>query len=641
MALEGLKRASLKALRRFAKGSGLSSVLGESRIAHRFRRGYYRRFPLPEEDPQRGPVSLKMQHPDDADSRYNVLLVQVPLPANQRHKRIIPLGLAYIASYLLERKPELNVGILDAQLQSLTYWRTLSKILEHKWDIVGIGYWTVQSQFAANLTKAIKAHCPETIVVHGGVHPTIWPEEALQVADYAVLHEGEETFHELVDALQNGGSVDSIKGIAYLRDGDIVKTEPRPFIADLDSLPFPAWHLLPIERYKMPLHVVGGERLPIVGSRGCPYECSFCCSPLIWKRKVRWRSARNVVDEMKAIIDQYGISYFHFWDDNMTLKPQYVDDLCRTIIDDKLDIKWIGLDRSDHLNRHPELLSLMKESGCVGIEVGVESANPDTLLHIQKNQAVDENYIALENQKKAGLYPLYTCMAFNPGESIVGYYLQKEFLDEAQRGYHWYEHFHPFTFPLYMGQFSTPYPGTELERLAPQLGVVLLDEPEELYHHRINFIPNSLLDDVPVRTINKLSTDHYYMYLLATWTGLYTVYDHRNNREELAQGLYDAWRFLNALFQRCSGRFTVRQLAIRMSEQLNLPMTKSLRMTAFTVYLFAQLGILRSALYHLDLDIEPKCYQIPGDKKWQIMDLLRDNGVTQRKMVGSFSVYRG
>jgi len=637
---ERVKSGLLRSVRKWAIRSGLSSLIGETRIAHRLRRMYYKKFPLPQVRLPGDPIVLKMQYPDDTD-RFSVLLIQVPLPGNERHKRIIPLGISYLASYLIEKMPDVNVGILDAQVQSLNYWETVTKIAERKWDIVGIGYWAVQAQFARNVSLAIKSRCPDTVVVHGGVQPTAVPEEALESADYLVLHEGEVTFHELVKTLREGADPSTIRGLGYKKDGQVVRTVPREFLRDLDALPFPAWHLLPIEQYKMPLHVVGGERMPIIGSRGCPYECSFCSSPLMWKRRVRWRSPENVVAEMKEMVKQYGINYFHFWDDNLTLKPDFIRGVCELIIEEKLDVKWIGLDRAEHLNRHPELLELMNKAGCVGIEIGIESANPDTLLHIRKNQGINENHIALINQREAGLYPLYTCMAFNPGESITGYYLQREFLDEAQEGYNWYDYFHPFPFPLYMGQFCTPYPGTQLHEEAPDLGVVLLDDPEERFHHKINFVPNSLLEDVPTRTIHQLEAHHYYLYLLATWSAFYTEFGMRNTRDELAHRLHDSWRFLNAYFGRCEGRFTVRQLAVQLAEYLNFNFNKSVRLTAFTTYVLGQLGIVRSALYHTDLKIEPRCFDIPGNRKWQIVELLNDMGVTPKNMVVDFSLYPG
>ena len=115
----------------------------------------------------------------------------------------------------------------------------------------------------------------------------------------------------------------------------------------------------------------------------------------------------------------------------------------------------------------------------------------------------------------------------------------------------------------------------------------------------------------------------------------------RNTRDELAHRLYDSWRFLNAYFGRSEGRFTVRQLAIQLAEYLDLNFNKSVRLTAFTTYILAQLGIVRSALYHTDLEIEPRCFEIPGDRKWQITDLLNDMGVTPKKMVVDFRLYPG
>ena len=146
---------------------------------------------------------------------------------------------------------------------------------------------------------------------------------------------------------------------------------------------------------------------------------------------------------------------------------------------------------------------------------------------------------------------------------------------------------------------------------------------------------------MPLRTIDKLTPEYDYMHLLAVWTALYTVFDHNNPRQEIVNYLYDAWRVLNALFGRATGRFTVRQLAIRISEELNIPMTKSLRLTAFTVYIFAQLGVFRSAINNLDVDVKPVCYEIPADKKWQIIEFLREKGVTEKNMCPDFSVYRG
>src|SRR3989338_6475585 len=164
--------------------------------------------------------------------------------------------------------------------------------------------------------------------------------------------------------------------------------------------------------------------MPVIGSRGCPYNCSYCVSPLIWLREVRWRSPENVIEELKEIIKKFQIPQFHFWDDNFLLNREYVIGLCEGILKENLKIKWIGLTRASHVQKNKDLIDLLAKAGCIGLEVGIESANPETFLQIHKeeNLAVIEEIAKL--QKDNGMYPLFTYMAFNPGETINGYYLQ-------------------------------------------------------------------------------------------------------------------------------------------------------------------------------------------------------------------------
>ena len=190
------------------------------------------------------------------------------------------------------------------------------------------------------------------------------PEEALNHADVIVCHEGEETMAELMDKVKKGKDFHGLKGIIYNSNGNLRINEPRPFIKDLDSIPFPDWELLEhMERYDTPMHIVGGQRMPIFGSRGCPYNCTFCSSPKIWKRRVRWRKADQVALEMKTIKEKYGIKSVHFWDDNLMMKPSFMEKLCQEIITLGLDMNWVGLTRASHIAKHSELLRLMKQAG--------------------------------------------------------------------------------------------------------------------------------------------------------------------------------------------------------------------------------------------------------------------------------------
>ncbi len=568
-----------------------------------------------------------------SDERTRVLLVQPPLPANKRHKRVIPVGIASIAAYVSRELPEVNVAILDAHVLDLSYPEIIAAISSTTWDIVGISYWTVQAGIAANISKGIRSCLPDTLIVHGGVHATVAPEEALETSDIAVMHEGEVSFLEILRESQGGGNYGSVKGIAVKKDDDIHITEKRPFIKNLDSIPFPKLDLLHVDLYDTHLHIVGGSRMPLIGSRGCPFNCSYCSSPVMWQGKVRYRSPENIVMEIESIIEKHGITQFHFWDDNFTLKPKHVEEFCNLIIGKKLDVRWVCLDRTELINKNKKLLPLMREAGCIGIEIGLESANPDTFIHIQKNQSFEEGKKAATNLKESGIAPLYTCMAFNPGESIMGYYLQKEYLDNIQEGLEWYNFFHPFPFPLYIGQFATAYPGTSFYKKIKKLSEELIEKPEDRFHHQINSVPKSLLADIPVRTVDQLEAWHYILFIYAIEVGFYMDYDRRNNFGEMASKHFTVWRFIYPFFRRCDGRMTVKEIACELSEYLNISYVSSMRMTCFAVYIFAQLGMIRSGLYYLDYPVTYKTLQIPKERFFQTYLWLSKYGISPENIV--------
>ena len=549
----------------------------------------------------------------------DILLIQPPLPANERHKRVLPLSLAYLASYLRKNSSNTNIEILDALALNMNYTNTIKEIQRRKRDIIGITFWTAQAPFAYALAKAVKGPDPNTTIIFGGVHTTCYPEEAGKFANYCVLHEGEQTFYELVECIRDGRTPDNIKGIAYIRDGKLIKTPAQPFIDSLDDIPFPAWDLLPMDRYTTPLHVVGGRRVPIIGSRGCPFNCSFCVSPYMWKRKVRWRSPENVVCEIKEVIEKYGIRQVHFWDDNLLMNKGYIEELCNKIIDNKLDIKWVGLTRASHVTAHPEIIGFLKESGCIGLEIGIESVDPNTFANIRKEENLKSLEQACRLQKECGLYPLFTCMSLNPGEHITTYYLQAQFIDRILSGLPWCEFFHPFAFPVYIGQFCTPHVGTELYKEAKNLGMMLADGWQEYNHHTINFVPNSLLDDVPQRTIKRLREDDYIICTKAAWGWMYDLYPYEESLYLQITKRCSFLRFLSEFFVRCNGRLTLREIAQNLSEYLNISLTKSLRFCAIITIVLAQLGVIQSALFDTEIELELKRIAIPNyfRTKWK------------------------
>jgi anaerobic magnesium-protoporphyrin IX monomethyl ester cyclase len=547
-----------------------------------------------------------------------LLLVALPFPANRRHKRLVPLGPARLAAYLSEHEPSLHVALLDAHVHNLSEPAILREINAQRWDVIGLSCWTVQRSIAARLCRALRTTQPDALLVQGGVHPTLCPGDALATADVAVMYEGEEPLLELLRARARGEPWQEIPGTAVrppprsLMQAGGAKINPAPEPLDLDALPLPPLDLLPMEKYSTPLHVIGGQRWPILGSLGCPYQCSYCASPQIWQRRLRFRSPANIVGEMRYIRDRCGITGFHFWDDNFTIRPSHTRALCEALVAADLGVQWVCLDRGEHVHRNADLLPLMKQAGCIGVEVGVESANPDTFAHIHKDQDLEQSRQAIDDLKRAGIAPLYTCMAYNPGESIVGYYLQKELLDEAQRGLPWHNFFHRLPFAVYIGQFATPYPCTEYAAQIGKTSLAVLDDDEDLFHHQINAIPNSLLDDVPLRTVSgPLSRDHLTILLLATEAALYREFTLEESRRERNRRLAVAGRFYRAFWQACDGARSLRDLAQALATAQALPPNRGYRYSAFAAYVLGQIGALRSATHHRDVAVTPKPIAIP------------------------------
>jgi radical SAM superfamily enzyme YgiQ (UPF0313 family) len=470
------------------------------------------------------------------------------------------------------------------------------ELLPGRRKIVGITYWTCQAPNAFALSRTVRKREPMTIIIHGGIHATIFPEESLSFADYCVLHEGEESLRALLQCLiDNGQGLDRVQGIAYRRHGATHINPSRPFIEDLDSLPPPAWDLLDMAAYDSPLHVVGGRRLPVIGSRGCPYGCTYCGSPFMWKRRVRWRSPENVLGEMRASIERLGISQFHFWDDNLMLNRAYIEGLCRFIIDAKLPMRWTGLTRASHIAANADLMPLLKEAGCIGLEVGIESANPDAFHAIQKEEDLKVIEDVARLHKANGMSPLFTYMAFNPGETISGYYEQARFIDRLISDLPWYEHFHMFPFPVYVGQFCTAHPGTKLYEEAMSLGEVIARGWDDYHHHRINFVPRSLLDDVPMKNAGELGPLHYRLCNFVLQVALWNIF---NESCPIAERRAAATRyrdFLGSFWQYCNGKRTMQDVCEAAGRACALTREESLTFGALTCLILGQTGVIKSA----------------------------------------------
>ena len=307
-----------------------------------------------------------------------------------------PLGLLYVAAYAEKQGHQVVV-------RDLAVRRKKEKIDFKKFDLVGISTDTTRHRQALQLGG--KAKASGCTVVMGGPHPGYVDEEILSTkrVDFIVRGEGEVTFSELVAALEKkNGQFDSILGISFFSNGELVRTPPRPFIEDLDSLPLPARHLIHIDDYQRTK--IGGRPItPMITSRGCPYQCVFCASSHFWGTRMRVRSVASVLKELEEVYHRYRFNAVAFVDDTFNLIPKRVIEICHGIVEKKLDLWWWCLSRIDLLLRNEEMVKEMVKAGAKSVFIGVESSSPRTLEELRKGIHVEETVRTVEMLKQNGL----------------------------------------------------------------------------------------------------------------------------------------------------------------------------------------------------------------------------------------------
>jgi len=282
-------------------------------------------------------------------------------------------------------------------------------------DVVGINIpFSGWSKGAFEVASIVKNVDNSIITVLDGQYPSARPEECLADPniDFVVIGEGEHTISELVNTLEEGNTqnLKNIKGIAFLENGKTVITPPRPPIQDLDSLPFPARHLLPMDEYfaavkENPIRgKISKPWVTMITSRGCPHNCVFCTVHIVMGKKWRARSPENVVDEIEQLVQTYRIKQVDLYDENMTVDKKRMENICDLIVKRGLDIEWYAPNgiRADSLDEN--LLRKMKKSGCKRIRVAPESGVQRVVDQIvKKNQKLTAVEKAVVLCKKVGI----------------------------------------------------------------------------------------------------------------------------------------------------------------------------------------------------------------------------------------------
>lgn len=340
-------------------------------------------------------------------------------PSKTRHASP-PLGIAYIASYL--RNNGHDVEIIDFNV--VRDDDEFKKIISRKSpDLVGLSMQTNAMSQTYKLIKVIKDVTPGALVVLGGPHPTVMPELTLQdsLADFIVMGEGEETFLDIANSIRDGEirSPEKIRGVWFRKGSKISQTPPRPFIEDLDEIPFPARDLLPVKEFYLKQVPPTPLIMPIqhiICHRGCPFNCIFCqpTSRKMFGIRVRRRSPANICDEAESVIREYKLKSVYFSADTLTADEKWIKDFCREY-KNRDDIPWIATTRVDTVNR--SILTEMKRSGCYFIAFGVESGSEKILRFLRKG--IDKKQVkkAIDLCSEIGIMTQSNIMIGNPGET--------------------------------------------------------------------------------------------------------------------------------------------------------------------------------------------------------------------------------
>jgi anaerobic magnesium-protoporphyrin IX monomethyl ester cyclase len=361
--------------------------------------------------------------------------------------RLPPLGLACVAGAL--RAAGHEPRILDAAVAPSWRARLDAELLGWRPHVVGLTASSAAFDAALEVATLVRQALPRAPVILGGVHATLFPGEVLRepALDYAVHGEGELTVVELAGALARGESPRGVAGIALRDAGGPRVNPPRAPVADLDSLPRPAYDLLPMSEYATPFSAAG-RVTSLVTSRGCPYRCSFCDAWVVMGRKYRAHSAERVVEEIAWLARDFGVRELLFKDSEFTLDRARGERFCE-LMREGPRVSWTCSARVDAVDE--PLLRRMAAAGCRVVQLGVESADPDVLRALRKGIRLDRVRSAFAAARAAGIQTVANLMVGTPGETWDSIEATRRLVAEIR--------------PDHLNvQVFVPYPGTELHR---------------------------------------------------------------------------------------------------------------------------------------------------------------------------------
>lgn len=414
----------------------------------------------------------------------------------------IPLGIAYLASYLKQKG--IDVFVIDTTFNP-NFEYVVEQLRNIKPDIVGIYMGSLMYNDALKVAKIAKETGSNVIV--GGPHPTILPETVInnQYVDAICLGEGELTLEEYITNISEGKSLKGVKGVWFKENGRIVKNVPREPFSDLDELSFLSLDFFDIETYiknwvQLDSYNPNLRGISLIVSRGCPFSCSYCQPTLrkIFGPKVRIRSAKKIVEELKLLKKKYKLNAFYFQDDTLTVFKEWIREFCELMIEENVNMKWACNTRADTTDR--EMLKLMKKAGLVKVKVGVEAASDRVRNDIYKkgvtlNQI--NNFIDVAKKEKLQITGFFMLGAPSETEEeikkTVNFAVHSR-LDEANFS------------------ITTPLPETTLYSMVENRMGTLPTNFEEYDYYRVTGLRISEVDEQKLNRYKKKAILEFYLH---------------------------------------------------------------------------------------------------------------------------------
>jgi len=411
-----------------------------------------------------------------------VLLIFPPVRLYRETMKLVfsPLGVSYIASMI---RNDVEVKILDAAAEGFNHeeiWDEnfirfgLSlndirrRIEDFQPDMVGLTcLFSSIFPVVREICREVKRIDPDILTITGGTYPTFMSEYCLEEPslDMIALGEGENAMLELVRRLKEEKDIRDIDGLAYKDEGQVKRNPDTHYIEDLDSIPFPARDLLPMDVYNrigVPHSFSAAKKnnAPMISSRGCPAHCIYCSSTRFWGNRYRFRSPENVLDEISELVDKWGIEEIQFEDDNFTANRERAKAICQGVIDRKLNVKFNFPNGVALWTLDEEMVDLLVEAGCYEMTLAFESGCQEVLsriikkpLNLEKASRITE-YIKSKNLRTNAFY----IFGF-PGET-------REQMEET------FEFANRMKTDMAYFFVANPLPGTELYEIAKSRGML-------------------------------------------------------------------------------------------------------------------------------------------------------------------------